>query len=214
MPYNADLDALAAIADAPDTKDVSSAFADYCRLRASGRRREALEQLDRFIVSTEEGHFDHRRAFVRWVTAPNGLVDSRLLTPQPVIARIIVPTVDEWRDREPDDAEAYFLKGRYGDWTVSENEPGPLDWFRRAIELAPDHQGARRAFIDWVVGHVENAQHELPLGYLGSPEGDLAEVEEALRLLDGVEQPHWRVGVGAKLTHLRDTTEAWVGAVG
>ncbi len=214
MPYNADLDALAAIADAPDTQGVSSEFADYCRLRASGRRRDALRQLDRFIESTKEWHFDDRRAFVRWVTAPNGLADSQILTPQPVIARIIVPTVDEWREREPNDAEACFLKGRYDYRTASESEPGPLDWFRRAIELAPDHQGARRTFIDWVVGHVENAQHELPLGYLGSPDEDLADVDEALRLLDGVEQPHWRVGVSAKLTHLRDTAKAWVGAVG
>lgn len=212
MPYNADLDALALIAGASDMSPAWGDFADYCRLRAGGRRQDALTRLDRFIAAMQARDFEDRRVFVCWVTAAKGLVDKGLLIPQPLRTRLVVPTVMEWRDREPDDADACYLEGRYCHPPTFGNESAPLDCFRRAIELAPDHQAARRAIIDWVLGAVEDAQHELPHGYLGSPEEDIADLEEALRLLSGVDNQQWRVKIGAEVVLLLHRARGWVDA--
>jgi hypothetical protein len=209
MPSNDDLDRLASLSKIVEGHEDWRRYARYLELRSQGRRSESLRALDEFLSISQHWSFDDRLSFLRWIGMENALRPfDNLLVPQPLLLRLLSPTSSEWLKREPVSAFANFL---YGIFVAPMDENScPLDYLRRAVELDPTDQAARTTFINWVAGHAENAQHELPwYGYLGSAADDIEDLRDALRMVAGINHPSSRYEFTVELTDFLETAEAW-----
>lgn len=153
-------------------------YAAYCTEHERGLRHRAFAILDGFISRMECASFAERRKFASWLLHRADLCDgSHILVPYPLRKRVIESTLAEWLQVDPASSEPYRWLGGY-------------DHLKRAIELDPSDEVARRKFIEYILGSVDYATHELPCGYLGEPRTDLevlAEAEAALRELSSEE---------------------------
>jgi len=211
MPSNSDLDSLSELARVAADKPGWKGFALYLGLRASGLRKDALRALNAFLTDAEAWLYEGRLSFLRWLTSQDGVSPhNSLLMPEPIHRRLICPTVVELLAREPDSGDANYLFALYGCARDADATPAPVNYLRRAIELDPGHQRARKTLIDWLSGAVDYAQHELPWhGYIGSASEDIVALEEAIKLLGGIDQPHWRQDIGAELNQQLEIAKAW-----
>lgn len=208
MPSNHDLDALAEVAKAGSVLGLSQ----YCRLRARGLREEAMRSLADFLDSASVLPLVDRQAFVLGLTEHRkAFSDPRLLCPQPLVMRLVLPTLKEWLQADPASATAHFLLGTYsfGTGTAAVGET-PIECFRKAIALDPKHQGARTAFVDLLSNWVRYAQHELPFGYIGSAEEDVMALQEAPFVLRGVGRTPHRSEVEDELRSMLRQAERWL----
>jgi hypothetical protein len=80
--------------------------------------------------------------------------------------RVVEPTLLEWTEVEPGCSEPHRWLGGY-------------EHLKRAIELAPDDELARRKLVVLILGRVGFASYELPVGYLGAAHEDLVALSEA-----------------------------------
>lgn len=74
------------------------------------------------------------------------------------------------------------------------------DHVRRAFELEPDNQLARRRLIILVWGRVDFEAYELPVGYLGNVDKDLAILSEVEELLKGLSNEEDHLSLAADLS--------------
>lgn len=207
MPSNRDLDALAEVAEATDI----SGWSRYCHLRAKGLRKEAMRALADFLDCSTELPLVDRRAFILALTAHRqAFSDPRLLCPEPLVTRLILPTLEEWLQGDPVSATAYFLLGTYSLGSTSDARESPIMCFRKVIALDPKHQDARIALVNVVVNWVRYAQHELPFGYIGPAEEDVMALQEALFVLRGVEKIPQRSGLENELRSMLGQAERWL----
>ncbi|MGX1787319.1 hypothetical protein ACWIGM_11295 [Bosea sp. NPDC055332] len=208
MPSNHDLDALAEMANAADVACLSR----YCHLRAKGLRKEAMRALADFLDGATELASIDRRAFVLALTEHRkAFSDPHLCCPEPLVMRLILPTLKEWLQADPVSATAHFLLGTYsfGIATAAVGET-PMECFRKAIALDPKHQGARTAFVDLVSNWVSYAQHELPFGYIGPAEEDVMALQEALFVLRGIDKTPQRSEAEDELRSMLGQAERWL----
>jgi hypothetical protein len=207
MPSNRDLDALAEVGSAPDVFGLSR----YCRLRAKGLRKEAMRALAEFLDRATELPFIDRQAFVLALTEHRKVFsDPRLLCPEPLVTRLVLPTLKEWLRGDPDSAAACFLLGTYSVGTTAAVGETPVECFRKAIVLDPKHQGARIAFVSLVSNWVRYAQHELPYGYIGPAEEDVMALQEALFVLRGIDKTPQRSESEGELRDMLGLAEGWL----
>lgn len=96
-----------------------------------------------------------------------------MLVPHPLHVRVVEPTLLEWTEVEPGCSEPHRWLGGY-------------EHLKRAIELAPDDELARRKLVVLILGRVGFASYELPVGYLGAAHEDLATLSEVEVLLQGL----------------------------
>jgi hypothetical protein len=108
------------------------------------------------------------------------LVDRRweplndpLLLPQPLLTKLVSPTLREWVEREPSCAEAHILTALIAVLPSDSVFAHKQFHLRRAIALDPTHDEARLAFLDWLTSDAEYNQQELPRSYLGDSKADL-----------------------------------------
>jgi hypothetical protein len=149
-------------------------YAAFCVEYERGLRSRAFAILDRFVSSMQGAPFADRRKFVSWLlTKVDGREGRRKLIPQPLQLRIIEPTLLEWTEVEPRCAEPHRWLGGY-------------DHLKQAIELDPLDAIAKRKLVVWILRRVGFSTHELPIGYLGSPEQDLSDLEVAEAMLPGL----------------------------
>lgn len=206
MPHDHDLDALAEVANAADIADLSR----YCHLRAKGLRKEAMRALADFLDSAVELALIDRWAFVLALTEHRKAFSvPHLLCPEPLVTRLILPTLKEWLEGDPASAIAYFLLGTYSLGSTSTIREAPIECFRKAIARDPKHQGARVAFVDAVAEWVRYAQHELPFGYIGPAEEDVMVLQEALFVLRGVDKTSRRSEAESELRSMLCQAERW-----
>ena len=146
-------------------------YAAYCAEHERGLRQQAFSILDRFISSLEGAEFTDRRRFVSWLFhKADGRDGQHILMPHPLYKRIVEPTLTEWIAVEPACSEPHRWFGGY-------------EHLRRAIELEPGDEVARRKFIACILGGVGYSTHELPSGYLGVPQEDLVALDLATAVL-------------------------------
>lgn len=171
------------------------AYAEYCELRGQRQNKPARVAAERFLEEAQSWDFKTRKRFSQWLMDRTGWVMERcgrsrytiggqsLIASPEVIKALLLPTLVEWRNREPNDPDPHFCLGVYGvDELPSVN-------LREAIRLDPAHGPARAALIGLVLDAVGYAQHELPSGYLGEPADDLVNLDEAEALLTDAVDP-------------------------
>lgn len=113
-----------------------------------------------------------------------------MLVPHPLHVRVVEPTLPEWTEVEPGCSEPHRWLGGY-------------EHLKRAIELAPDDEPARRKLVVLILGRVGFASYELPVGYLGAAHEDLAALSEAEVLLQGLSSDDDRRQLAAEIAEER-----------
>jgi hypothetical protein len=166
-------------------------YAAYCTQHERGLRRQAFAILDQFIGQMERASFVERKRFVSWLlNRADPRKGSHMLVPQPLLKRVIEPTLAEWLQVEPASSEPHLWLGGY-------------EHLKRAIELDPTDEIARRNFIGCILGHVDYSTHELPSCYLGDPNADEADLNEAEAALSAVNCDDYRRRVAVEIAEQR-----------
>jgi hypothetical protein len=188
-------------------------YARYCRFRERGLRREALRSLDEFLRAAERWTFEERREFAGWLSRPLEARETPYddLTPHPLIARLLRPTLLEWAEREPGAALPHRWLGMFfSGYPHAMTGLSSQEHLRRAVELDPREQPSRIRLIHHQLGYLEYAVHHLPDYYIGDPEEDLAFTAEVARLIEGVADPRTRSDLRAELGVGRQLVEDWI----
>lgn len=206
MPGIDDFRALQDLARVAGAEPDWKGFARYCELRASGLRKPALDQLSAFLTKALEWPFEDRRAFCAWLCAQTGAHQSEVI-PQPLRARLIVPTLEQWVERYAADPMPHYLLGRFVTSPGGE-KPSRVARFEMALQVDPGFEPARLALVDGILAEVEFSQHHLPDGYIGSPAQDLMLLNQAAVLLKSV-AGEARVQRSTELDELRRHAEEW-----
>ncbi len=172
-------------------------YALFCSELETGLRRQAFVALRRFIAWIEGVPFGERRRFVSWLLSRSENQKGRhLLIPQPLQTRVIEPTLVEWAAVEPECAEPHR-------WI------GGQEHLEKAIELDPLDHLARRKLILWLLGQVDFASHELPLGYIGSVSEGLTALKRAEELLVDLPDSADRLAYAADIADERSAIERY-----
>jgi hypothetical protein len=144
---------LSQLASALDGHALLSPLAEYCRAREQGLRRQALSVLDAFLDSTGSWSDQSARS------ACQTLLELHARTPhahqfltQPLLARFILPTLDQWLLEIPDSQVALRWLG------ILRRDRLLLE---RALALEPADIAVRRLLVDWLLSDVEHATHHL-----------------------------------------------------
>jgi hypothetical protein len=165
-------------------------YASFCIEYEGGERRKAFITLGRFISSLERAPYEPRRRFVSWLmsrTYKRRENISRLI-PHPLRARILEPTLLEWAEIEPENSEPHRWMGGY-------------EHLKRAVDLQPDDEIARRELVLWILNRVAMNAHEIPAGYgyMGVPEEGLCSLAEADTLTSGLPSPEERAKTASEI---------------
>jgi len=179
-------------------------YARYCELFEKGLRKDALNHLSVFIEASAKWSFVEKKKFVSWLyhfayEDP----EAYLLMPYPLSQNLLEPTLAEWAEAEPEEAEPYRWLGTY-------------EHLKRALELDPNDEIAIYRFAMKILNGVSYSTHELPYGYLGNPQEDLsalAEAEEHIkRISDEEKKSNYRDWISEEReiinNHLKRSSEA------
>ncbi|MBC6981401.1 hypothetical protein [Caulobacter sp. 17J80-11] len=181
----------------------ASAYAPWLAAKGAGLKAQAKAALEAFLKRAEAWPEDGKRGFVAWLDgAREGLDDPGAVTPHPVMTRLVLPTLRTWAEAEPQAGEPHLYLGRFHDWTLDLTPP--VDHFRRAFERAPDLVAARRGLVLAMIDIVERNQHHDPADYLGDRDEDVARMEEALSLAQGLPDAAEADELGRHAAVLRD----------
>lgn len=183
-----------------------SGLAAYFDLRSKGLRTEAMSSLDAFAKDASSWPFGERLSLVQWLGA-NDELNSPVI-PFPLCQKVHRPTIVEWLEAQPRNADANFFYAIYV--AGSQRDLDPADFLNIALEIEPRHQKALRARLEWLLRGVEYAQHELPVGYLGSPDEDLVELQMTVPLAERIKDREIREEILTKLDDLSVTTQKWI----
>jgi hypothetical protein len=171
-------------------------YARFCGDLQRGLRKQAFEALEGFIAKLELAPLIERCQFVHWLLSEIDQAGSNtLLAPHPLKVRIVDPTLLEWVTTAPNSSEPHRWIGGH-------------DHLKRAIEIDPDDQIARKQLVVSILDGVAYATHEMPRGYLGSPQDDWQALAEAELLLAGLTNEEIRRDLLSEVAEQRLLVEA------
>jgi hypothetical protein len=206
MPSDRDFDAMDAIGRSAAEHPEWPAFAPFCMARARGLRAEAFLALDAFLRHAAPWPFDKRREFIRWLMARRRSFSvGEILTPQPLYARLLAPTVQEWCSQEPENAQPWLFRGLLGC-------DDPSASLGRALELDPTCEEARQMLAQWIVADIQYNQHHMPDFYINDPRLDLAALERVGGLVAGSTDLAWAEITQQEASELRAIATTWLAA--
>jgi len=168
-------------------------YAAFCEEYERGLRDKAFNILERFTSSMERAPFAERRRFVSWLSQRADHREGRhMLIPHHFYIRIVEPTLLEWTAVEPDCPEPHVWLGGY-------------DHVKRAFELEPNNQMARRKLLLLVWGRVDFEAYEH--GCSKNFDKDMATLSEVEELLRGLSNEEDRKKLAADLAEDRRFVE-------
>lgn len=197
-------------------KPAWKAYAEYCELRGQRQNEAARVAAERLLEDARSWDFETRKRFSRWLMDSTGRVMERcgrsrysiggqsLVASPEVIKALLLPTLVEWRNKEPNNPDPHFWLGIYAAYGADDV---PAVSLREAIRLDPAHGPARAALIGHILDAVGYAQHELPSGYLGKPEDDLVSLNEAEALLTEAVDPAVKKLLLERISSLRTAAQ-------
>ncbi len=148
-------------------------YREYCGYSEKGHRREALHAIKAFLKETATWDFQERKEFVDWIMwVHHGLPEVQGLLPSAMYLELIEPTLSEWMANEPKHSGPYR-------WSGGEEN------LRKAIALDKLDGIAIMKFGKMILNATNYSLHELPETYLGEPQEDSDDLEEALGYLSG-----------------------------
>jgi len=173
-------------------------YAAFCAEYERGRRPQAFNSLERFMGTIERAPFAARRRFVSWLLhRADGREGQNMLVPFPLRLRVVEPTLLEWIEVEPGCSEPHRWLGGY-------------EHLKRALELAPEDELARRKLVALILAKVGMSTHELPIGYLGVAHKELEALSEAERLIKNLSNDDYRIQFAAKIAEQRVLIEEYL----
>jgi hypothetical protein len=212
--------AMLAAADAAERRPAWAEYAHYCRNRERGLRRQALASLNQFISGAESWPFDQRREFAAWLSS---LLETPGwerydLTPYPLVTRLLIPTLHQWLELDPTTPLPHRWLGMFFSnhaYHVVVAGLGPMpqnaaEYLRRALELDANEQPARVRLARLLIGWLNYDAHHLPDFYIGDPADDVATVQEAARLIEGISASSVREQMSAELQLIRQRLDDWI----
>ena len=172
-------------------------YAQYCRLRENGLRKQALSQLKEFIEIAELWNINQRYEFVDrlyWIKENNSEIYD--LIPHPLHVAIVEPTIAEWIEENPTDPSGYRWLGGIEGW-------------RKAISLDSAEQISRVRLIKIIIYNSHYATHHLPECFIGKPAEELMGLNEAIVLLDGLTNQEQKAEFREKIKDCRELISAY-----
>jgi hypothetical protein len=185
--------------DSTDVKD----FSNYCRLRAEGLRKQALWALTRFLFQALNWEFEKRRNFVDWLlTAQYNNPQVHQLIPQPLMKKLVEPTLVEWTQYQPESPIPYRWRGVYF---------GELEELERALALDATDLVALSVAASRLLRDVEYATHHLCEGFfIGSEQEAESLLEQAFAHIRRLPESGNRSSLETGYEQLRHLLDDWL----
>jgi hypothetical protein len=196
-------------------------YAAYCSDRERGLRRRAFEQLDVFLAASESWSFRDRKEFVDWVCQRRfdyRDAESYGLTPTPLVEKLVIPTLNEWKRNVPADAAPHRWLGlffadvphsvlRAGLCEVSDDAYLHL---RAALVRDATDQLVRVRIVELLIGAAEYSCHHLPHFYIGDPAEDIARLAEAREHITHVRDPDQKARLQSEFDYVSRLIDDWI----
>jgi len=197
-------------------------YAEYLLLRGNRVQEGARQAAASFVEVARHWPFEERKRFSLWLMDRAGRMMEQsgstrsttglrsLVSPKVVVDTILLPTLNEWCQREPGKAEPLFWAGLYSFLSFNPDRH-PVTWLREAIRLDPAHVPARETLARHLLEVISYNQHELPSGYLrDDPEDDLLSLCEVEDLIAEPVDALVRSSLQERISTLRNTVENWI----
>lgn len=210
MPFADDLSQLTIIAEEAEQEGEWQDLAAYFKSRSVGLRKEAFTRLKSFLDGAVDWPFHARLRLTRWIAdRRKRLFDDHILLPAPLLTKLVSPTIFEWVNKEPANAEAHFLTAILADHATESARVHKWFHLRQALALNPAYDDARAVLVFWLISNAEYNQHHWPGSYLGDVDADLRELQEAGDVADNIADTHRRGRLQAEVLQLREIALTW-----
>lgn len=210
---------LLTVADLASTNSKWHHFAEYCRLREAGLRKDAFDALGVFLRAAAAWSFDERREFVAWLCERLFELggDSYGITPQPLQISLVEPTLAQWAATDVQDstpcrwAGYYFPNVAYPSLvSFGQSAPyAPIDHLREALRRQPEDELARIRLADAMIYGVDFACHHLPETYLGIPDEELSALDTIEALIAEIQNSTERLRLQQEISYFRQLILDW-----
>lgn len=183
-------------------------FAEYVRYKEAGLRKEAFLHLNSFLDEAAAWSVEERRAFIRAFFAEPNEEMMWKRSSFPLLTRLLIPVVQDWRKESPDEPIPYFafavicmhLSG-YIPWPqwrelVGERSYekgdayGLQNWpeymaARKAMILASDVPAYRVLYIQILIRYIGDLYHNFFSGFpdVPFPSAELEDFRQQLEAL-------------------------------
>ncbi|MBK9577659.1 MAG: hypothetical protein IPO40_11310 [Fibrobacteres bacterium] len=163
----------------PDLEPLTH-YRRYCESRAHGHRKQAFEQLERFLQAFQSQTLDFKIWFARVVLdQAETVIDGDCgPLPHPLKELAIKPALQLWSDRDPTATQPlYWLAKFFQD----------RDALQQALQRDPLAQKPLALDIEQKIGRLDFSTHHLPDSYIGDPDTDLSLLAEVGLLIEKVQ---------------------------
>lgn len=177
-------------------------LARYCRLREQGVRRAAMSVLEQFL--NKASSFDtsaSRECVIQILELSERFKSAHQFLTQPLVSRLLFPTLHEWSDHEPENNVPIRWLGILG---------RDYELLAKALAMCPEDVPVRQRLIDHELSYVELATHHLDEGhFIGNVEDSLAALRRASELLTNAPDSKLFNIMESERAHLEGLLAAW-----
>ena len=142
------------------------------------------------------------------------------LLPDPLLQRLVLPTLNEWKDESVNLAASHrwlgVLTSAAGYQAMRSGLHAPTSdsqaFLARAIEIDPADQIALARLIEYKIGVLDFHAHHLPERYLGDPDADLRVAQELEQLSGAIQKDSERDRLLPEVRACRQLILDWIEA--
>lgn len=137
-------------------------YAEYCKLREQGLRKQAFSALDIFLADSLQWCFNEQKEFVAFVfnLCEDDLELQLIYLCYPLMSKLIKPTLDKWCKQEQVNSQPFRWYGKFF---------CDSSYIYQALQIDPCDDKARKWIITNLLEKIDFATHHLPDYYIGDP---------------------------------------------